>query len=72
MAPTQRREWIKARHTPANGTRVTVSIQEGNISVSWTVKRFQGEPLKAAVEEARRFAESALAELQEATNQEGK
>ena len=65
--PSNRREWVKARYTPTMHVRVTVSLLEGNCSVSWTVKRFLGEPLKPAVEEARARAEKALVELQEAT-----
>lgn len=69
----QRKEWVRLRHSPGAtggaGTRITLTIQEGNVSVSWTVKRFSTDPIKPAVAEARRYAEKALAELKEAINE---
>lgn len=65
---SERREWIRVRATPGLNTRVTVTIVEDNISVAWTVKRFQGESLAPAIEEAREWATKSLIEVQEATN----
>lgn len=73
MSSPARKEWVKLRYTPppasgGPGVRVTLTVQEDNVSVSWTVKRFATEPLKPAVAEARKCAEKALAELKEALN----
>ena len=60
----ERKEWVRASHSPT-GTRVTVTLQEGHLSVRWTVKSY-ASGLKTGVAEARHGAEKALAQLQEA------
>lgn len=62
----ERKEWVKLAHSPS-GTTVSVTIQEGNQSVRWTVKTYSSAVgIKAGVKEARNGAVRALDQLQEA------
>lgn len=58
------KEWLSVKHSPKQ-TTVTVSLQEGNLSVRWTVKAYT-TTIKAGVKEAREYAEKALADLRAA------
>lgn len=66
----ERKEWIRARHSPGRPTRVTVTVLEENISCAWTVEEFDRKRLGAAANQARRDALAGLSQLQEATNEE--
>lgn len=64
-----RREWVRVSHSPgasgAGRTTVTVTLQEGNLTAKWAVKTY-ANTIKAGVLEARKEADRALTELQEA------
>jgi hypothetical protein len=64
--PEARKEWVNVTHSPASGTNVGVTFQEGNLSVKWRVKSFSD--IKGGVVEARKRAEIAMAQLKEATS----
>jgi len=64
VTTTDRKEWLSVKHSPT-GTTVTASLQEGNLSVRWTVKGYVSL-LAKGVAEAKSGAEAALAELKEA------
>lgn len=62
----ERKEWVRLSHSPT-ATMVSVTIQEGNQSVKWTVKTYSsGVGIKSGVKEARGGAIRALDQLQEA------
>lgn len=64
--PVERKEWVKLAHSPS-GTTVSVTVQEGNQSVRWTVKTYSSAVgVKSGVKEARNGAVRALDQLQEA------
>lgn len=63
------KEWFSVTHTP-KATSVKCSIQEGNLSVSWTVKAY-ASTIKTGVEEARKGARRAMSELKEAVGDAG-
>jgi hypothetical protein len=60
----QTKEWLKVSHSPS-GTMVRVSLVEGNLAASWTVKSY-ASTIKPAVLEARKGARKALVDLREA------
>lgn len=65
MASTERKEWFNVSHSANGNTAVTCTVQEGSLSVKWSVKAFTST-IKHGVEEARKGAYEALAELKEA------
>lgn len=61
----ERKEWFSVAHTANGKTSVTCSIQEDNLSVKWSVKCFTSS-IKSGVAEARKYADKAMKDLQEA------
>ena len=56
-----RKEWVRISHSPTQ-TTATVTLQQGNLSVRWSVKTYSTGVAKG-VKEARAGAERALADL---------
>lgn len=63
----QAREWLSVHHSPRQ-TTVTCSMQDGVLSVRWTVKTFASQ-IGEGVKQARSGARRAMAELREAAGQ---
>lgn len=57
--------WWKVAHTANGATSVTASLQEGNLSVKWTVKTF-ASTVTGSVGEAEKGARQAMADLKTA------
>lgn len=53
------KRYVSVRRTAAGATSVTVSLVDGELSASWSVKTYIGE-VSAATREADRFARRAL------------
>lgn len=56
-----RKEWVRISHSPT-ATLATVTIQDGTLTVKWTVKTYT-TALAAGVAEARKGAQDALEAL---------
>lgn len=63
------KEWFSVAHGPKS-TTVTCSVQDGNLSVRWTVKAY-ASTIKTGVAEARKGAHRAMSELKEAVGDAG-
>lgn len=65
---TETQEWLSVSHSASGTTVVKVSQKRGALSVRWSVKAYarpgQDLGIQGAVEEARRWAGKALAELE--------
>ena len=60
------KEWLKVKHSPS-GTTATVTLQEDNLTVSWSVKTYVGQ-IKDGIREARLGAQRAMVDLREVAN----
>lgn len=65
-AVPDRKEWVRCSRGANGVTTVSVTLQEGNLSVKWAVKCWAAK-IKEGVAEARLGATKALEALQEAT-----
>lgn len=62
------KKWYKVKSTPS-GTTVTVSLQDGNLSASSTVKAFVSE-VAAGVSQAEKNAHRMMDDLKKAVGEE--
>jgi hypothetical protein len=61
--------WVKVSRAAASGMTVRVTVQDGNLSATYTIKTAIGQ-VKADAQSARSYAIQALRELQEATTEQ--
>lgn len=65
MTTGEVKEWVKVSHSANNQTSVSVTLQDGTLTVRWAVKSY-ADHIKEGVVEARKYANKALEQLREA------
>ena len=68
MNDEERKEWFRVSRSGNGVGTVTVTVQEGNQSVKWSVRAYSNDVKKGLVE-AKAGAEKALAQLQAAVEE---
>lgn len=62
----ERKEWCRVNRAANGHMSVSLTLLEGGLSVRWSVRVYGAKAVKSGVTEARRYAEQAMTELQEA------